>query len=885
MMLQHGLRLRNPSQLAWVTSIVAGLFTIAVNTFYIYSVGPHPDFISFWSAGRWLAEGRDPYALYFMYPLWVALLLIPIGALPFLPAAVAWLTLNEALFAGAVILSIRLSRASLRLYEKALLALGMLLLAPTLFTFFNQQSSLIILFLLVVAVLAWQRGHLITAGVIMALALSKPHLTLLIVMFWLFSGICRGEWRLLNGFTGGLLALLTLAELFRPGWLWPWLAIWQGELTGWLAKSGPPALQNGSAVLILLFAGAAPAIAAALALLIPPPGRRPSHSFGLTLVIPVGLTIALRSGSYDLALLILPLILLIAPRRPAARLALLGGTVALTSCLTFLANHYHNRLIMQSMSLWVLLGAVILGRRRLRRYLARLAALLQRPMRAWPESQRRALLRFLIVVGIASIGFYFTWWRSTDHFNSLLLLGLLTCASLINLLQILCIWYLYLHIATPPSRLPPPGLSVDVFVTSYHEPLPLIERALRAALNIRYPHRTYLLDDGREPECRALANRLGAIYLTRSDNADAKAGNVNHALGQTDGEFITVFDVDHAPQPEFLDRVLGHFQDPQVGFVQVMLSHCNQGESFVAHAAAEQTYDAFGPTFMGVYGCGGASVIGSNTTFRREALEDIGGYKPGLAEDLHTSVHMHAKGWRSVYVPEVLAYGLVPGDLLAFFKQQLKWARGVFEVFLEKYPLLAHRLTLQQQICYFTRMTYYLAGPVVAVNQLFLVLYLLFGSAVVRADFARYLGHWLPFMITLFLIRQAAIACWRPDPASSGFHLRGVLLVYGTWPIYTLALICALLRIKIPFIATPKERQGGNYLGLILPQIIAVALLLFSAGWCIAHSADVSDWVVIAFALLNVALHSGIFYAVREGYLLHSQRVRRPIPLSTRPHP
>jgi hypothetical protein len=141
---------------AWVILAVAGLFTVALNAFYIYSAKPHPDFISFWSAGRWLAEGLDPYTLYFMYPLWVALFLAPIGILPFLPAAVVWLTLNGALFAGAVVLAIRLSGASLRLYEKALLALGMLLLAPTLFTFFHQQSPVIILFLLVVAGLAWQ---------------------------------------------------------------------------------------------------------------------------------------------------------------------------------------------------------------------------------------------------------------------------------------------------------------------------------------------------------------------------------------------------------------------------------------------------------------------------------------------------------------------------------------------------------------------------------------------------------------------------------------------------------------------------------------------------------------------------------------------------------
>ncbi len=63
-----------------------------------------------------------------------------------------------------------------------------------------------------------------------------------------------------------------------------------------------------------------------------------------------------------------------------------------------------------------------------------------------------------------------------------------------------------------------------------------------------------------------------------------------------------------------------------------------------------------------------------------------------------------------------------------------------------------------------------------------------------------------------------------------------------------------------PLFATPKERSGGNYLGLIAPQIIAVAWLLFSASWRVAHGAEGSDAIVIGFALFNVLMHGGVFY-------------------------
>jgi hypothetical protein len=93
---------------------------------------------------------------------------------------------------------------------------------------------------------------------------------------------------------------------------------------------------------------------------------------------------------------------------------------------------------------------------------------------------------------------------------------------------------------------------------------------------------------------------------------------------------------------------------------------------------------------MGMHGCGAAPVWGSHTTFRRAALESIGGYKPGLAEDLHTSICLHAAGWRSVYVPTLHASGLVPSDLRAFTMQQRKWAHGVFGILLESFPRAGH---------------------------------------------------------------------------------------------------------------------------------------------------------------------------------------------------
>jgi cellulose synthase (UDP-forming) len=114
--------------------------------------------------------------------------------------------------------------------------------------------------------------------------------------------------------------------------------------------------------------------------------------------------------------------------------------------------------------------------------------------------------------------------------------------------------------------------SVDVMIPTYNEPLSIIKPTILSAKNIDWPKdrlRIYVLDDGRRPEIRDFAEQCGVGYITRADNSHAKAGNLNHALKQTAGEFVAVFDCDHVPTRSFLQLTMGGFlQDPKLGLVQ-----------------------------------------------------------------------------------------------------------------------------------------------------------------------------------------------------------------------------------------------------------------------------------------------------------------------------
>jgi len=434
-------------------------------------------------------------------------------------------------------------------------------------------------------------------------------------------------------------------------------------------------------------------------------------------------------------------------------------------------------------------------------------------------------------------------------------------------------WVNYAALAKPEHRPAPRGLRVAIFTTSSPgEPLAMFEKTLAACARIRYPHTTYLLDDTRDRRFREVATQNGAVWVELVGLRGAKAGKINRALMLTDEDFILVLDPDHIPFPEFLDRVLGHFADKHVGFVQVSQAYYNQGRSFTALGAAEQTYAFYGPGLMGLYGHGASVAIGANCTFRRAALASISGHGIGLAEDLVTAIRLHAAGWRSVYVPEVVSRGLVPEDLGSFYKQQLKWSRGVYEVVFSDMPRLFRKLTWRQRICYLAIGTYYLFGFTTPLYLVFPYVYLWTGLQPANMQFADFLTASLPVAvcgIAIYVLMQR----WLCDPRTErGVHWRGLVLKWACWPIVLLGTILALFRAEVPYIPTAKEAMRGRFLRLAWPQLLLIAAFcatVLKILYIRLHSTPESNlelsseviWGMIGFATLPMLTSLVTLYA------------------------
>ncbi|MEO1450699.1 MAG: glycosyltransferase, partial [Bacteroidota bacterium] len=447
---------------------------------------------------------------------------------------------------------------------------------------------------------------------------------------------------------------------------------------------------------------------------------------------------------------------------------------------------------------------------------------------------------------------------------------LLAGAFGMKFLRLLHEWYHYANMGadeTPPLRR---EWKVDMFTTfCAGEPYEMVQDTLRAMVAVKYPHQTYLCDEANDPYLQKVCAELGVIHVYRGpDKTDAKAGNINFALQQATGEIAVVLDPDHKPEPSFLHRVLPYFEDNKIGFVQCIQAYKNRNESLVAKGAAEQTYHFYGPMMMSMHRYGTVQAIGANCTFRRAALESIGGHAAGLSEDMHTAMQLHAKGWRSVYVPEPLTRGLVPATLSAYYKQQLKWSRGTLELLMRVFPRLIKGFSPRQILHYLSLPLHFLFGLVWLIDFLVPILSLFLARVPIMVELGALVLFAAPLVCLSLLIRQYA-QNWVLEEHERGFHFLGGTLLVGSWWVFLVGLIYTLLRIKVPYIPTPKEDDLRNEWKLNIPNMLICLLSMGAILYGLSIDWNPYTWLMAAFAGTNVLILGTVILMGQQKRLEH----------------
>ena len=279
--------------------------------------------------------------------------------------------------------------------------------------------------------------------------------------------------------------------------------------------------------------------------------------------------------------------------------------------------------------------------------------------------------------------------------------------------------------------------SIDVFVPTYNENCEMLESTLCKCIDMDYPHKTYLLDDGKRPEMKVLAERLGAGYITREKNTGAKAGNLNNALQYTQGELIAIFDADFRPEKNFLTRLVESFYDEKVAVVQTPQYYYNT-DSFQHRLISKNEIYSEQNTFMHLVlparnSWNAAYWIGTCTLLRRKSIESIGGFSTdSVTEDVLTSMFLHSKGLKIRYIDEPLAYGLAPTNISEYCVQRLRWAKGAFQIIRSHNPLFKRGLSFMQRLFYFSSVSHFFEGGIKITYYLFPALFFLFGITPIK---------------------------------------------------------------------------------------------------------------------------------------------------------
>lgn len=397
--------------------------------------------------------------------------------------------------------------------------------------------------------------------------------------------------------------------------------------------------------------------------------------------------------------------------------------------------------------------------------------------------------------------------------------------------------------------------NVDVFITVTGEPREVVEATARAAANMDYPNfQVYLLNDGkiaakpnwREAEEIAINLEIGCI--TRQKPGGAKAGNINHALNLTSSELVVVFDADQAPYKNFLKQTVGYFAESKVGFVQSPQYYKNFNDNIVTKGSWEQQELFFGPICKGKNSLNSAFLCGTNMVIRRQALAEIGGMKEdSIAEDFVTSLLLHEQGWRSIYVPEVLAEGLAPQDYLSYHKQQFRWARGSLEVLFKYNPLFRRGLGFRQKIQYLTSASYYCSGPVVLLNALLPLIFFFTGQVPVVVSTMLLTAVFLPYIFMIILTLRLS--------SNYSYTFLALSFSMGSFAIQLSALFSTLFNRQASFNVTSKSKLSGNFLHLTIPHLLYIAATFIGIEWAFLRDGLTAPLLTnICWALFNITV-------------------------------
>ncbi|MGW4243904.1 glycosyltransferase family 2 protein [Nocardia sp. NPDC004722] len=510
------------------------------------------------------------------------------------------------------------------------------------------------------------------------------------------------------------------------------------------------------------------------------------------------------------------------------------------------------------------------------------------------EGRKRRLLTTGLALISAGLGGGYVWWlidnglAAQEKYDQFGAIAIIMVTLVVTVEAIRFALVLAMSLTTALARKPVPlraraGMDVALLITFVprSEDIAVLERTLLAAKEIRHRQPgvfdVFVLDEGDPDRPERVRKLVAAVdarpgnrvrYLSRGGReeyqqrkgpfeARTKFGNINAGLDMIGADtelprydVILGIDPDHTPMPEFGERMLGYFNDPDVAYVAGPQAYANAEENVVAKLAESQQFVFHSLIQTAANAHGGPMLVGTSYAIRASVLSTIGGIQPSITEDMATSFAIlpqrnpdTGRPWKGVYTPDLLAHGEGPASWGDFYKQQNRWARGAIEHMLFG-PFVLQMLRMWRApariVHYLLLMAFY---PVMAsvwllgaANVAIFSWYGVSGAVVSPGSWFLFYG-WAS-------VSQMALYTWvrrhnvSPYETTNSWGVYGMFMSVITAPVYANSLVKCLLRRPVGFDVTPKgskSREDGwftfrlNVMWLVF--YVTVIVLTTVRGW------------------------------------------------------
>ncbi|MDE1769985.1 MAG: glycosyltransferase [Thaumarchaeota archaeon] len=344
-------------------------------------------------------------------------------------------------------------------------------------------------------------------------------------------------------------------------------------------------------------------------------------------------------------------------------------------------------------------------------------------------------------------------------------------------------------------------------------------RLVNAVCNLDYPKdklSIQVLDDSTDDTYDILENLVleyqkkgfDIQHIRRLDRKGYKAGALRNAMKFAKGDFITIFDADFIPPTWFLKKALTYFSKPDIGLVQCRWGHVNESYSPLTKAQAlsldfhfliEQKAKSNSHLFMSFNGTAGI--------WRRQCIEDSGGWHTAtLVEDLDLSYRAQMKGWKCIFIPDIVVDAELPVQMNSAKRQQFRWAKGSIQCAIKLLAdVTVKKMPVDTKIQAFVQLTRHIVHPLVLAQ--FLILPILLSSKI-----NLYIISGLPVLTIIAYLAMGPVAYilviqgmyaqkWRSKTLS---YLYLIIYSAGMSVNNTVAVFDAFFGGKNVFLRTPK---------------------------------------------------------------------------------